>query len=168
MNILINCTTIIYCFLVCVLLMSASLLLLCYNVMERVAIPLYNGRVSPVFDTATQVLVAACGARQYYIEKTLSLKTSDPAQRCRCLAENGITVILCGGISRRFLAYLRKYNIVVHSFLSGPIPQILRTYVRDFEHLQDHRQIRQRPQHHRRRRTGHRMQPPSQKKMESK
>ena len=96
----------------------------------RVAIPVWNDRVSPVFDTATclMLLDLAEGAEQSR-QLVEVAQTSFPTQRAKHLAELGVNVLICGAISRPLAGLVSAAGIVLIPWVAGPVEDVLRAYV---------------------------------------
>jgi len=95
--------------------------------MERIAIPIWNNRVSPVLDTATQLVV--------FEAEDLSgpgvvtqLPAVSFAQRARLIKDLQVTTLLCGAVSRCLMDLLTRYGVTVHPWLTGDVNDILRAY----------------------------------------
>ncbi len=99
--------------------------------MTRVAIPTWQGRVSPTLDFASKVLVADLGNAKYGARMELDLR--GPHQHClvRQLADLGIDVVICGAISRTLAESLEQRGIRVASFVSGGVEEVLWAFLHD-------------------------------------
>ena len=65
----------------------------------KVAIPHWQGRVSPVFDVAGNVLVVEIADGVEQAREDVVLDAEDPQLRAARLAEAGADVLVCGAIS---------------------------------------------------------------------
>lgn len=66
----------------------------------KVAVPDWEGRVSPVFDVARQVLLVDLDGDENHGRRYVeSLGSLGPHDRARRLAELGVDVLVCGAIS---------------------------------------------------------------------
>jgi predicted Fe-Mo cluster-binding NifX family protein len=93
-----------------------------------IALPVWQGRVSPVFDVAEQLLLVAMvgAAERSRHEETL---TEEPAElRARRIAELGVTVLICGAISRPLESLLWAQGIEVIPRICGDIEDVLQAY----------------------------------------
>jgi predicted Fe-Mo cluster-binding NifX family protein len=94
----------------------------------RVAIPVWGDKISPVFDTATQLLVVDTGSERP--ERTsVSLEGDDLQRRCARMKELGVETLICSAISNPFYRSLRAANIEVIQGISGPKEEILQAYL---------------------------------------
>jgi predicted Fe-Mo cluster-binding NifX family protein len=98
----------------------------------RLAIPVWNDRVSPVFDTAGRVLLLdlADGIEQarQLVEVAQALF---PTERVKRLAELGVNVLVCGAISRPLAGCLSTAGIILIPWVSGALEEVLRAYLTD-------------------------------------
>ena len=67
--------------------------------MIKLALPHWQGRVSPVFDVARQVILAEVSAGAFLRRGNLVLGAEDPHCRSVLLASAGVEVVICGAIS---------------------------------------------------------------------
>jgi predicted Fe-Mo cluster-binding NifX family protein len=95
----------------------------------RVAIPLWEGKVSPVFDTATRLLVVDVNEQKeesrflYYIDE------NDLMQKCHRIRKLDLDTIICGAISQAFLKMLLASGLDVIREISGPAEEVLEAYL---------------------------------------
>jgi len=96
----------------------------------KIAIPEYNGRVSPVFDTSQRLLVfrvdhggvgAPLGNEDW---SYLPL----PVRATR-LRQMGVDVLLCGGISGWLARQIEALGIRLVPWLAGDVQQVLEAFV---------------------------------------
>lgn len=95
----------------------------------RVAIPVWNGRVSPVFDTARQLLVTEIEEGREPSRTQEELAEGFPLSRARRLAELGVSVLICGAISRPLATLLAATGVRVVSWTAGPVDDVLAAYL---------------------------------------
>jgi predicted Fe-Mo cluster-binding NifX family protein len=96
----------------------------------RVAIAVWNDRISPVFDTSSRLLLVDVdeGAERHrrLVEMGADLF---PTQRAQRLTELGVSVLICGAISRVLAGFISAAGVVVIPWVSGPVEEILRAYL---------------------------------------
>ncbi len=97
--------------------------------MARIAIPHWQGRVSPVFDVAGRVLLADIISGEIIRCGDLQLGAEDPHNRSVLLSSTGVEVLLCGAISCSFELALTAVGIRVRSQICGPIELVLQAYM---------------------------------------
>jgi len=95
----------------------------------KVAIPVWQGRVSPVLDTAGRLVVVDVedGEEQRRGEEILS--ESSPMARASQLAGLDVDVLLCGAISRPLENALASSGIQLVSRLCGEIEEVLAAFL---------------------------------------
>ncbi|MFP4106158.1 MAG: NifB/NifX family molybdenum-iron cluster-binding protein [Phycisphaerae bacterium] len=91
----------------------------------KVAIPHWQGRVSPVFDVSGSVLVVELENSVEQSRKELLLDTDDPRVRSSLLCEHGVDVLICGAISRGLELILRSRGVDVISQTCGEVRNVL-------------------------------------------
>jgi predicted Fe-Mo cluster-binding NifX family protein len=96
----------------------------------RLAAPVRNDRVSPVFDTARRLLLLdlADGAEQSRRLVEVA-QASCPTERAKCLAGLGVNVLVCGAISRPLAGSVSAAGIVLFPWVAGPVDEVLRAYL---------------------------------------
>ena len=95
----------------------------------RLAIPTWQGRVSPVFDSAQRLLIvdAADGSETGRSEEGLG--SGLLPQRVARLKELGVDVLVCGAISRPLAGMIAASGIVLVPFISGECDEVLAAYL---------------------------------------
>ncbi len=96
----------------------------------KIAIPIWDGKVSPVFDTATRVMILDCeGAVEKSRDQAL-LGEGEFYAKCRHLKSLGVNVLICGAISARYHAILSDVTgIRVIPWVSGLCDEVARRYL---------------------------------------
>ena len=95
----------------------------------RVAIPVWNDRVSPVFDAASRLMLVDVKGGVERARREEALPETFLARRARQLAELGVTVLICGAISRPLVALLEASGITVLAWTAGPVNDVLQAYL---------------------------------------
>lgn len=94
----------------------------------KVAVPNWQGRVSPVFDVAEQVLLVDFDSEEDGTQCTERLGTTEPHQRARRLADLGVDVLVCGAISWPLEAMLAANGIRVVPLVCGEVTEVVRAF----------------------------------------
>jgi predicted Fe-Mo cluster-binding NifX family protein len=96
----------------------------------RVALPVRDGRISPVFDTARQLLVVDANQGKEQHRRLASLPR-DPflTKRPRVLRALKVDVLICGGISQTLAASLSRDRIALISWVAGSTESVLIAYL---------------------------------------
>jgi len=79
----------------------------------KVAIPVWQDRVSPVFDVAGRLLLVDVANRQEIGRNAQTLGEIMPHVRIRRMVEMGVDTLICAGISQPLEAGLADYGICV-------------------------------------------------------
>jgi len=95
----------------------------------KIAMPVWNGFVSSVFDFAHQLLVVDVQGREETSRLEVSLEQEAPPQRVAKLVDLGVDVLLCGAISRPLASMLAASNVEVIPFVSGTVDEVLNAYL---------------------------------------
>ena len=96
----------------------------------KVAIPMFNSRVSPSFDFASNVLVATVDSGKVLDKEKYSLINLNPIRRSALLRQHGVNVLICGGISDFTGRLLMGNGIEIIPMVSGEAEEVLNHFVR--------------------------------------
>ena len=99
-------------------------------IIMRVAIPIWEGRISPVFDTAERVAVSELEGGKVTSRSELTFDSDFLPSRAISLRRWGVQVLICGGISAYQARLVAAQGIKVISGMSGEIDEVLKAYSR--------------------------------------
>lgn len=94
----------------------------------KVAIPVWQGNVSNVFDFAQRLLLVELKNRAEVGRQELALSEQSAPERVGRLRQLGVNVLICGAISRPLAYMLSGSGIQVLPFVAGSAEQILAAY----------------------------------------
>jgi predicted Fe-Mo cluster-binding NifX family protein len=94
----------------------------------KVALPVWQGRVSSVFDFAHKLLVVEFERGREKARQEIILVEQSGPNRAATLKELGVGVLICGAISRPLAEMINGSGIQVLPFVSGPTEQIINAY----------------------------------------
>jgi len=94
----------------------------------KVAIPLWNGRVSPVFDVATKVLIVEIEGGVERSREDVVFHVEQPRARAIHLANTGANVLICGAISWPLEMAIAASGIEVIAQTCGDVEQVLAAF----------------------------------------
>lgn len=94
----------------------------------KVAIPHWQGRVSPVFDVAGNVLVVEICDGVEHSREDVVLDAEDPQLRAARLAQTGADLLICGAISWPLEMALSAAGIDVIPQTCGDVEQVLAAF----------------------------------------
>jgi predicted Fe-Mo cluster-binding NifX family protein len=101
-----------------------------HSIEMKIAIPHWQGRISPVFDVARNVLLIETDG---HAEASRQDVVFDPAGlfplRVRQLARTGAEVLICGAISRPLESAIRAEGIDVIPHICGEISSVLNAFL---------------------------------------
>lgn len=96
--------------------------------MMKVAIPIWDNRVSPVFDTAGQALLVDIIDGSETARQIIHLPAADPTRGGQLLAQSGVDVLICGAISRPLETMLLSLGIDVIPWIKGEADPVIRAF----------------------------------------
>jgi predicted Fe-Mo cluster-binding NifX family protein len=97
--------------------------------MERVGICHHVGRVSPVFDVASNLQIYEVENGWVREREDELLAGRDPYTRAREVSLYGVRTIICGAVSRPLQQALHALGVNVVGFVCGPIDEVIRAFV---------------------------------------
>ena len=95
----------------------------------RVAIPIWDERVSPVFDVAQHLLLADVEGPRELGRTEQVLEQTEPASRAGRVADLGVDVLICGAISRPLEAMLISAGVRVIAQSCGAADDVLGAFL---------------------------------------
>jgi len=96
-----------------------------------VAIPVWQGRVSPVFDVASQLLLLELSGEVETARRQEALPEERPERRVARLQALRIETLICGAISRPLETLLVAGRIKVIPRVCGDVDEVVRAYLAD-------------------------------------
>ena len=94
-----------------------------------VAFARWNDRIAPVFDTAGEVLIVNAGKDQVTEEFSEKVTAGSVLEKTAQLKAVGVETLVCGAISRVAKEQVEAQGIVVVSFISGEIHDVLQAWL---------------------------------------
>jgi predicted Fe-Mo cluster-binding NifX family protein len=96
--------------------------------MMRIAISIWEDKISPLLDTASKLLIIENGTQKESPRYEVHLLKQDISKKCRFIQGFNIDVLICGAVSRQFSEMLKASGIEVISGISGPVGDVLKAY----------------------------------------
>ena len=90
----------------------------------RLAMAVWNGRLAPVLDVATEIVVIEVGPPGWTETVRLKVVAEAPRLLAFIVRESGARILLCGAASRCFADAVRGEGIQVVDFLAGGVDAI--------------------------------------------
>lgn len=98
--------------------------------MARIALTVWQGRIAPLFDVAGTLLLAELSGDSVTERRETALPgNSGPLERVSFLTGHGVSVLICGAISRPVHRILADSGVEVISFVSGEVEEVLQAYL---------------------------------------
>ena len=97
--------------------------------MERVAIPVFGSRVSPVLDSCHRMVVVDIEKGREIRRQELTLEKMSIHERIEVMARWGIRKIICAGVSDVMCKFLAGKNIALVSGIAGELEKIINAYI---------------------------------------
>lgn len=95
----------------------------------KVAIPMFNSRVSPRFDFAEKILIATIENGSVSERQEYALTKLHPIRRSSLLSELGVKVLICGGISSFCNRLIANNRIRVIPMIQGEVEDVLNHFI---------------------------------------
>jgi predicted Fe-Mo cluster-binding NifX family protein len=94
----------------------------------RIAIPIWEDKLSPVLDTASRLMIVeeVDGSESSRFE--IYMDEEDLSRRCVRIQGIGVDILICGAVSRPFLRMLRASGITIIPEIAGQVDDVLRAY----------------------------------------
>lgn len=97
----------------------------------KIAIPQWQGRVSPVFDASGKFLFVDIENGSEICRVEVKMIYEDPLSRARQLAFLGVDTLICGVISSVFAAAVVSYGIKIIACTCGLVDEVLEAFLDD-------------------------------------
>jgi len=96
----------------------------------KIAIPVWEDKISPVLDTASRLLVVEVEDQKESSRFETYLDVRDLSRRCVRIRALGVDVLICGAISRPFLRILEASGIHTVPGIAGHPEEVLKAYLK--------------------------------------
>jgi predicted Fe-Mo cluster-binding NifX family protein len=94
----------------------------------RIAVPIWEDKISPVLDTATRLLILEKLDRENISRKEAPLEEKEISRRCFRIRKLGVDLVICGAVSRSFSGLLKASGVQLIQGISGDVEDILEAY----------------------------------------
>ena len=95
----------------------------------KIAIPTWNGRVSPVFDTASRLLVVEVAEDREFSRFETDISVHFPPSKIMRLTGLGVDTLICGAISRPLAYMIGTAGIRLIPWISGQVEDVLQAFL---------------------------------------
>jgi predicted Fe-Mo cluster-binding NifX family protein len=96
----------------------------------KIAIPTWNGRVSPVFDSASRLVVVEVGEEGEYSRFETDISEHFLPSKTMRLTGLGVDTLICGAISRPLAYMVTTAGINLIAWISGQVEDVLKAFLR--------------------------------------
>jgi predicted Fe-Mo cluster-binding NifX family protein len=97
--------------------------------MERIAIPVFESRVSPVLDSCRRMVIIDIDGDYEVGRQDVIFEKVSSSERIEIIGRWGIRKIICAGISDIMCRFLAGKDIAVVSGIAGEIENIINAYI---------------------------------------
>jgi len=95
---------------------------------NRIAIPVFQSRVSPVFDCCSRVLLVDLEPDREIKRTEITCQDLSVFDRVKRLNESGVTLVICAGISQSFHDQLVAAEISTIPGIVGQVDEVLSAF----------------------------------------
>ena len=99
------------------------------NAAMKIAIPTWNGRVSPVFDTASRLLVVEIKEEIEVFRFETDISEHFLPSKTMRLTGLGIDTLICGAISRPLVYMITTAGIKLIPWISGQVEEVVQAFL---------------------------------------
>lgn len=96
---------------------------------ELIAIPVFQERISPLFDEARKFVLFEAGEGRIIQKSTVPMSGESSAMRVIRLREVGVTTIICGAVSGYLSGVIAEQGLILYSWQSGPVDEVIALYL---------------------------------------
>ena len=96
--------------------------------MNRIAIPVFKSRISPVFDSCSRVLLVDLEHNREINRAEITFKNLSVWERLSMLTRLGVTNVICAGISQSLYDQLTAAKISPISGIVGEVGEVLSAF----------------------------------------
>ncbi|MBW2366923.1 MAG: NifB/NifX family molybdenum-iron cluster-binding protein [Deltaproteobacteria bacterium] len=97
----------------------------------KVAVTVWDNRISPVFDSAHTILITEIQSRKVAGKRFEPIDPDLPSRLAKRLTELGVSVLICGAISEQPADILEAAGIKLIPFIAGSAQKVLEDFAED-------------------------------------
>ena len=95
----------------------------------KLALAVWNGRISPVFDTSRQLLVLEVEGGEVLSRREHEIAAEEAFAKVARLAELGVETLICGAVSRPLAEMIAMRGIRLVPFVAGDAEEVLAAFL---------------------------------------
>ena len=95
----------------------------------KIAVAIWNERISPVFDVARQIILFDVQNGKIVAQRSETLPGNEPAGQVMRMAEIAPDTLICGAVSVSLAGMLEARGIRLISFISGAVEEVMAAYL---------------------------------------
>ncbi|MGC9421914.1 MULTISPECIES: NifB/NifX family molybdenum-iron cluster-binding protein [Vibrio] len=97
----------------------------------KVALTIWNNRISPVFDVAQHVLLLEAQQSVIQQQQVVDLPVDSAINKLTFLVSQKVDLLICGAISRSLQLAIEEQGINVYPFCSGEVSELIECWQKD-------------------------------------
>lgn len=95
----------------------------------KVALTVWEGRISPVFDVSREALVLTVHSGAVTARTLVTLHAGSPGRKVDRLAELGVDTLICGAMTRAPCEALAARGVTVLGFVAGDVDEVVAAFL---------------------------------------
>ena len=95
----------------------------------KIAVTIWEDRVSPVMDTAQQLLVVEIEGDTVINDMIVDIPPLHFLQKARMIAELGVNTLICGAVSRPMEEVVTAMGVNIIPWIKGDVQQVINAYI---------------------------------------
>ena len=96
----------------------------------KVAVTVWNERISPVFDASRRLLIVKMENARITDRSNVIFDPGSPSNLVQTLSELDVTVLICGAVSQVPANIIVAGGITLIPFIAGEVDRVLKVYAR--------------------------------------
>lgn len=96
----------------------------------KVAVTVWDTRISPVFDASRRLLIADIDNGRIKQRTTVVFDPAMPSHLSRILMDLGVSVLICGAVSQFPASMLAAADITLIPFIAGEVDRVLEAFAK--------------------------------------
>ena len=94
----------------------------------KIALPVWENRVAPVFDAADQWILCLADGKTWTLGAIKDFPSSSPERKVQELLDQEVSLLICGALPYRLERFLTESGCGVISFIAGDTDEVLQAW----------------------------------------